>query len=135
MTGYWPCSRFHGNGPSVSSPIDVTSLLDPATPPPPPSSSNNTKRACGQGKLFWTKPERKQTAFSGEIKKRRKKRQVFGHPEYHGHSACSSHIPHTRIAEQEKPHTHTKEAYMYYIRLPYIKKKKKKNVKHNDVIE
>ena len=132
MTGHWPCSRFHGNGPSVSSPIDVTSLLDPATPPPP-STSNNTKRACGQGKLFWTKPERKQTAFSGEIKKRRKKELVFGHPEYHGHSACSSYISHTRIAEQEKSHTpHTKEAYMYYIRLPYIKNK---NVKNNDVIE
>ena len=35
---------------------------------------NTTTRACGMGKLLWTKPERKQTAFEGEFKNKNKKR-------------------------------------------------------------
>ena len=33
-----------------------------------PTPSNNTTRACGYGKLLWTKSEKKQMAFEGEIK-------------------------------------------------------------------
>ena len=35
---------------------------------------NTTTRACGMGKLLWTKPERKQTAFAGEVLKRKEKK-------------------------------------------------------------
>ena len=82
-----PGLSWHGNGPSVSSPIDVTSLLPPLRYPHPHlEQQHNTCVRLGEATL--NKAGEEADGICRQNLKEKKKELMFGHPEYHRYSAC-----------------------------------------------